>query len=127
VSKLDDTAELDGAIAKLEQLAHLGTHLAEVAAPALEEVARAQWTAGQGQNGKAWAKTKIGGRIALTALTEKITITATGNVIRMSGSSILDAHVRSRRAMPAEGNALPRAWREAIDKAIRRKVESLGR
>ena len=127
MSKLDDTTDLDAAIAKMEQFEYLGTHLAEVAAPALEEVARAQWAAGQGQNGKDWAVTKKGGRIALTALTAKISIVATGNTIRMSGSTILDAHVRSRRAMPAEGSALPRAWREAVDKAIRRKVESIGR
>lgn len=120
-------ADLDAAIAKLEQLVYLGEHLAEVAAPALEEVARAQWAAGKGPSGTTWAKTKKGGRIALTALTEKITITATGNTIRISGSSILDAHVRSRRAMPADGNAMPRAWREAVQKAIQKRVNEIGR
>ncbi|MEO5728285.1 MAG: hypothetical protein ABI134_36110 [Byssovorax sp.] len=122
-----DGDELDTAIAKLEALAHLGTHLAEIAAPALEEVARAQWAAGKGPSGTTWAKTKKGGRIALTALTEKITVEGKGNTIRVSGSTILDAHVRSRRAMPAQGNALPRAWRAAVEKAIQQKVDEIGR
>lgn len=127
MSKLGDATELDALIAKIEALEHLGEHLAEVAAPAIEAVARAQWAAGKGPSNTVWAKTKDGGRTALTALTEKIKIVAAGNVVKMTGSTILDVHVRKRRAMPVDGSGLPRPWREAAEKALARKVAEIVR
>ncbi len=126
MSKLGDPTDLDAAMAKLEQLEELGRTLAVVAAPALEAVARAQWAAGRGPSNTTWARTKVGGRIALTALTEKITVTASGNIVRLSGSTILDVHIRRRRAMPEDGSPLPRPWREAVEKALQKRVDAIG-
>lgn len=127
MSKLDDHTDLDAAIAKLDQLAWIGDHAAEIALPAISAVARAQWAAGQYPGGGKWALTKKDSRVALTALTAKITIEAKGKTLTMHGPELLDAHIRTRRSMPEKGFGLPGPWRRAADKALKERIDALGR
>lgn len=119
--------DIDAAIKKLEELVWIGDHAAEVMAPAIEKVARQQWAEGRYPTGGKWALTKKDPRVALTALTSKITIEAKGRTLTMRGPALLEVHIRSRRAMPEKGFGLPGPWLRAAEKALKERIDSLGR
>jgi hypothetical protein len=102
---------------------------AEHAAPALLDVARAQWAAGQAPDGEMWPLTKDG-RVALTSLTSKATARAEGAavVIEVPDELAYHQHPRQpghpqRRTVPEEGEELPAAWEGPLAETLRAELE----
>lgn len=117
-----DFDELAAAIAELEQLASVGERAAAIAAPAIERVARAQWASGTSPDGVRWPRTKDG-RVALTALTARVTFTVEGDELVLRGPDELAYHARTRPAFPERSGALPGPWQLAADSALQAAAE----
>ena len=113
---------IDDAIAALDRLAdgRFGERVAKRAAPALEHVARAQWESGQDPDGKPWKRTQDG-RVALLPLTRRITVSAVGDAVVVTGPDELTYHATTRPALPQPGR-IPDAWLEALDAATREEL-----
>lgn len=119
--------DIDAAIAKLEELVWIGEHAAEIMAPAIEVVARKQWAEGRYPTGGKWAVVKKTGAVALTSVTAKNTVEGKGRTLTVRGPDLLDFHVRTRRSIPEQGNGLPGPWLRAGEKALKERIDSLGR
>ncbi len=127
-----DFAELDAAIAQLEQLDDATERVAAAAAPALAAVAQAQWKAGRGPDGARWPPDKRGGGVPLAALTSRVAFTSAGSTIVATGPDELAFHQRGtahfppRPVFPDEGGDLPPTWRAPLEAATRAEIDGGG-
>jgi len=92
--------------------------VAEAAAPALTDAARATFDAGQDAYGDTWAIREDGTRATLKksgALASKIQYVATGTRLRVAlGTSYAKYVLGKRPALPRQGAALPVAYVDAL-------------
>ena len=117
MSAFDDLA------AEMEDLAGAPARAAAKAAPKLLEVVKAQHAAGQAPDGTAWPPT-VGGRVALTDLTQRTTARAKGaSVVLTFDDALLPHQVGSdrlprRQVVPDPGDMLPDTWEKPLKAAI---------
>jgi hypothetical protein len=111
-----DFGALDATIGEIEQLAGVDARIARRAAARLQAVARAQYAAGVGPDGRAWPRTKEG-HVALVGLASQVTFRAEGGAIVAEAPDELRYHMRTRPVLPAPSAPIPPVWQAAIDQA----------
>jgi hypothetical protein len=123
-----DFADLDAAIAALDALAS-DDYLVDVATAGAERIqgaARANYAAGRGPFGEAWAPRKADGAPALQRPAAAVEFVPTGTRIVGVAEPLLDYHqapqprasgytLPTRRIFPAEGEGLPPVWRGGLE------------
>lgn len=120
----DGDAALQAFIARVRALGTLPAQAAAIAAPLVEEEARATADAGTAPDGKAWAEKKGGGR-ALANAAGALTARAVGVavVLTLKGAFVLHnlgkGHAPKRQILPDGGAGLP----ANIARALRRASE----